>query len=167
MNAPAPENEHSAPIAGRAEFQSAVRAALAEAANAGWTEIWLCDPDFANWPLGEPGVIESLTRWAGGQRRLNVLALHFDEVSRRHPRWVQWRRLWAHGVQCRVLADLRAEDVPVLMHVHGTLTLQLFDPLRYRGSVSSGAAEGLKAKEQLDAILQRSTEAFPATTLGL
>ena len=65
------------------------------------------------------------------------------------------------------LPDLRAEDVPVLLHARGALTLQLFDPLRYRGSLSSLAADDLRAREQIDAILQRSVEAFPATTLGL
>ncbi len=167
MTEPGPSQARSAPIAGRAEFQAAVRAALAEAAVAGWRELWLCDPDFAQWPLGEPGVIDSLSRWAGGARRLKLLALHYDEVSRRHPRWVQWRRQWAHGVECRALPALRAEDVPVLLHARGTLTLHLFDPLRYRGVVSSGAADDLRAREQIDAILQRSVEAFPATTLGL
>lgn len=167
MNEPGPPMERSASVAGRGEFHAAVRGALAEAAVAGWRELWLCDPDFANWPLGEPGVIDSLTRWADGQRKLTLLALHYDEVSRRHPRWVQWRRRWAHGVQCRALPDLRAEDVPVLLHARGALTLQLFDPLRYRGSLSSLAADDLRARERIDAILQRSVDAFPATTLGL
>lgn len=167
MNVPGPMAGRVAPIAGRAEFHGAVRAALAEAAVAGWREIWLCDPDFARWPLGEPGVIDSLTRWAGGQRQLTLLALDFDAVARRHPRWVQWRRQWAHRVQCRALPDLRADDVPVLLHACGALTLELFDPLRYRGQVSCAAADDLRARERIDAILQRSTEAFPATTLGL
>ena len=167
MNEPGQPVDRSAAIAGRAEFHAAVRAALAEAAAAGWRELWLCDPDFANWPLGDPGVIDSLTRWAGGPRRLTLLALHYDEVARRHPRWAQWRRQWAHVVQCRALPDLRAEDVPVLLHARGALTLQLFDPLRSRGRVSSLAAHDLRARERIDAILQRSAEAFPATTLGL
>jgi len=159
--------EELARIAGRNEFLSAVRAALAEAAAEGWRDFWLCDPDFASWPLGEPGVIDSLTQWAGGERRLTMLALHYDEVLRCHPRWVKWRRQWAHRVQCRALQELQADDVPVILHATGALTLQLLNPPRYRGTISRQAADGVRARELIDAISQRSTETFPATTLGL
>ena len=157
----------TSPFAGRHEFHAVVRATLAEAAASGWRELWLCDPDFANWPLGERGVVDSLTQWAGTQRRLTILALRFDEILRRHPRWVHWRRAWAHIVHCRALHDLHAENVPVVLHAPGALTLRLLDSLRYRGLVSRDAIDGLRAREQFDAILQRSTEAFAATTLGL
>jgi hypothetical protein len=156
-----------APIAGRQEFHSAVRAALAEAATAGWRELWLCDPDFATWPLGDASIVQSLTQWAGGRRRLTLLALHFDEIARRHARWAEWRRRWAHVVHCRALQELQPDDVPIMLHAPGALTLRLFDPLRYRGTVSRLPADGLNAGERIDAILQRSVEAFPATTLGL
>ena len=159
--------EQVARIAGRNEFHAALRAALSEAALAGWRELWLCDPDFANWPLGEPSVIESLTQWAAGPRQLTLLALHYDEVSRRHARWVQWRRQWAHRVHCRALLELSADDVPVLLHATGALTLRLLDPQHYRGTVSRLASDGLHARELIDAISQRSAEAFPATMLGL
>jgi hypothetical protein len=154
-------------IDGRNGFQAAVRAALAEAASAGWRDIWLCDADFAHWPLGERGVVDSLTGWVGTQRRLTLLALHYDEVSRRHARWVQWRRQWAHAVHCRAVQQLRADDVPVLLHATGGLTLRLLDPPRYRGTASRLVADGVRARELIDAILQHSAEAFPATTLGL
>jgi len=154
-------------IDGREAFQAAVREALAEAATAGWREIWLCDPDFASWPLGERGVVENLTRWAGAQRRLHLLALHYDEISRRHARWAQWYRQWVHLVHCRALRDLQASDVPVMLHAPGHLTLRLFDPLRYLGALSRDPAVGVQAREQIDAISQRSSEAFPATTIGL
>ncbi len=154
-------------IEGRQAFHSAVRDALAEASAAGWREIWLCDPDFARWPLGERSVIESLTRWAGARRRLTLLALHYDEVLRRHARWAQWRRQWVHVVHCRALHELQANDVPVMLYAPGCLTLRLFDPLRYLGTLSRDVADGVRAREEIDAISQRSTEAFPATTIGL
>jgi hypothetical protein len=154
-------------IEGREAFQGAVRDALAEAAAAGWREIWLCDPDFANWPLGERSVIENLTQWANSRRRLTVLALQYDEVLRRHPRWVHWRQQWAHVVHCRALQDLQANDVPVMLHATGGLTLRQFDPLRYLGTLSRDAADGVRAREEIDVISQRSIEAFPATTIGL
>jgi hypothetical protein len=154
-------------IDGREAFHDAVRDLLAEAATAGWREIWLCDPDFANWPLGERSVVESLTRWARAQRRLTLLALHYEELPRRHARWAHWRRHWAHVVHCRALNELQANDVPVLLYAPGGLTLRLFDPLRYLGTLSRDAADGVRAREEIDAISQRSTEAFPATTVGL
>jgi hypothetical protein len=154
-------------IEGREAFQAAVREALAEAATAGWREIWLCDADFANWPLGERSVIESLTRWTGAQRRLTLLALHYDHMSQRHARWAQWRRQWVHLVHCRALHELQANDVPVLLYAPGGVTLRLFDPLRYLGTLSRDAADGVRAREEIDAISQRSTESFPATTIGL
>ena len=79
----------------------------------------------------------------------------------------QWRRQWAHVVHCRALQELQAGDVPVMLHAPGALTLRLFDPLRYRGTLSRDAADGVRAREEIDAISQRSIEAFPATTIGL
>lgn len=154
-------------IAGRTGFQAAVRSTLAQAAAEGWHELWLCDPDFASWPLGEAGVVESFICWAGPQRRLNVFASHYDELARRHPRWVQWRRQWAHVVTCRALPEHPTGDVPVMLHAPGHVTVRLLDPLRYRGTVSRVAADGLQAGEIFDAISQRSVDAFSATTLGL
>lgn len=156
-----------AQIEGRNAFQDAVRAALAEAGAAGWRDLWLCAPDFADWPLGERKVVESLTQWAGGQRRLTVMAANYEEIVRLHPRWVEWRRQWAHVIRCRALPELAAVDVPVILHAPGALTLRLLDPLRYRGIVSRLTADGEQASEELDAISQRSVEAFPATTLGM
>jgi hypothetical protein len=159
--------EQLARVAGRDDFHAAVRATLAEAAAEGWRGLWLCDPDFADWPLGEAGVIESLTQWAGAERRLTLLALHYDEIARRHPRWVLWRRLWAHRVRCRALPELQPDDVPVMLHAAGALTLRLLDPSRFRGTISRQASEGVRARGLIDAISQRSIEAFPASTLGL
>lgn len=154
-------------IDGRGAFQDAVRAALAEAGSAGWRELILCDPDFAHWPLGERAVIDSLSQWIGAKRRLTLVALHFDEVVRRHPRWVNWRRQWAHVVDCRAAADVPADDMPTILLAPGALSLGLADPLRFRGRISRDPAVAVRVHEQIDAILQRSVESVPVTTLGL
>lgn len=154
-------------IAGRREFEGAVRAALAEAGAAGWRELWFCDPDFAHWPLNETRVIEDLTRWAGAHRRLHLLALDYAEVQRRHPRFVRWRVSWSHLVQARALADLQPLDVPVLLLAPDRLSLRLIDPLRFQGRVSRVGADTVSDRELIDAISQRSVEAFAPTTLGL
>ena len=154
-------------IEGRAAFQAAVRAALVGAAAEGWRELWLCDASFADWPLGERGVVESLTRWGGVQRHLTLLASQFDDVVRRHSRWVQWRRQWSHLVTCRIVEEIEPVNVPALLWSPGALTLRLLDPVRFRGVVSRDAADGLEAKEIFDAITQRSVLGFATTTLGL
>ena len=151
-------------IASRSDFHAAVRSALSEAASTGWRELFLCDPNFADWPLNEAAVIESLTQWAGAQRSLTLLALDYDEVMRRHPRFVRWRIQWSHLVRA---CALQGVDVPVLLHASGGLTLRLLDPVRYQGRVSRVASDITQTRELIDVISQRSVEAFPATVVGL
>lgn len=154
-------------IDGRGDFQQAVRDALAQAAAAGSREILCCDLDYADWPLGERVVIDSLTAWAQSHRKLTLIAQHFDTVLRQHARFVAWRRHWSHVVQCRTLAEQDALDPPVLLLAPGVVSLRLADPLRHRGVLSAHAADEIRWGKLIDAILQRSTPGFAATTLGL
>jgi len=154
-------------IDGRDAFQAALRETFASASVLGWRELFLADADYEAWPLGEPGVIDSLTRWAGTGRHLTLFALGFDVIERRHPRFVMWRRRWAHVITCRALPELQAADVPVFLHAAGALTLRLLDPQRFRGTASRLPGDLLATNELIDAISQRSVEAFPASTLGL
>ena len=154
-------------ITTRAEFHDALRRALAEIAAAGCHEIIMSDADFADWPLSEPAVIESLTRWAQKHRKLTLLAQTFDEIARRHGRWVEWRRQWSHVVECRANIELEAAQVPTVLLAPSLLVLRLVDPIRYRGGVSHEVADMVLCGEQIDAVLQRSEETFPVTTLGL
>ncbi len=149
------------------EFHDALREAFAEIAQQGCREVWLCDADFAGWPLDEPGVIELLTRWALPHRKLTLIARDFDEFARRHPRWTEWRRTWSHVVDCRVLDEADAVQPPVILLAPGVITLRLVDPIHPRGSLSREPADMLRNRELVDAVSQRSTEGFPATILGL
>src|SRR5256885_16067665 len=87
-------------IATRTEFHDALREAFAEIAQVGCREAWLCDEDFADWPLNERAVIELLTHWAAAHRMSTVIARVYAVVVLRLPRSVQWRPQWSHDVQC-------------------------------------------------------------------
>ncbi|MEO8806424.1 MAG: hypothetical protein ABI433_10090 [Burkholderiaceae bacterium] len=154
-------------ITSRSEFHAALREAFAEAASAGCRELFLCDSSFADWPLGERAVVESLAQWAQSHRRLTLLAEDFAELSRRHPRWVEWRQTWAHVAHCRTNTELEAGQMPTILLAPGHFSVRLSDPVHYRGQRSHQAAEGLRCREMFDAVLQRSEEAFPASTTGL
>jgi len=154
-------------IASRADFVRAVRDALVLAEQGQAREIIFVDRDFADWPLNDPALIDSLSRWIDSSRLLVVFAHSFDEVARRQLRFVAWRRQWAHAVQCRSDPDLEAEQIPTLLLVPGHGCVRLLDRVRYRGTVSNRPVDLTESREAVDALLQRSVEAFPVTTLGL
>lgn len=154
-------------ITSRSDFHEALRDAFALVADRGCREVFICDPTFADWPLGELTLIESLTRWAYAHRKLTLLAENFDGFQRRHPRWVEWRRQWSHVVECRALADDDAGKLSGLFLAPGVVTMRVLDSEHYRASLSFEPADGIRARDNLDALLQRSHEAFPVTNLGL
>ena len=78
-----------------------------------------------------------------------------------------WRRTWSHVVDCRSNTQIEEGQMPTLLLMPGLRLVRLFDPVNYRGSVSTGAGEELRSRELFDEILRQSEEAFPATRLGL
>ncbi|MES3013224.1 MAG: hypothetical protein V4750_05765 [Pseudomonadota bacterium] len=154
-------------ITSRAEFHAALRYAFETLASAGAREVWLCDEDFADWPLGERATVELLQQWAMSSRKLTLVARHFDDVARRHPRWVEWRRNWAHIVSCRTNTELATGEFPTVLLGLGAISVRLSDNVHHRGRLSHDKADEIRCREQIDAVLQRSEEAFPATTTGL
>lgn len=161
------ERETRTPIETRSGFHEALRNAFAQAARTGCREILIIDDTFADWPLNERAVVEHLTQWAAAHRRFTAIARSFDEVARRHPRWVEWRRQWAHVVRCCTNDELEAGQMPTILLAPGLTSVRLFDAVHYRGVASLEAADAVQWREAIDAVLQRSEEAFPATTLGL
>lgn len=154
-------------IQSRGEFHAALREALDEVARVGCRELFLCDEDFADWPLNDPELIEQLTRWAMSHRRLTLLAQTFDGVVRSYPRFVAWRRQWSHIVDARALEEAEPGEIPTLLLAPGVASLRLFDRVHVRGSLSHDPADAIRDRELVDAISQRAVESFPATTLGL
>ena len=154
-------------IDGRGAFHTALRGAFEAVAQHGCRELWLCDNDFADWPLGERAVIEQLSAWALSSRKLTLVARHFDEVARRHARWVEWRRQWSHIVSCRSNNEVEGDGFPTVLLAPGLISVRLSDVVHHRGRVSLDRADDIRCREIIDAVLQRSEEAFPATTTGL
>lgn len=154
-------------IESQREFEEALREAFSMVAEQGCREVLISDTDFANWPLGERAVVDQLAQWAMSHRKMTVLALHYDEVTRLHARWVQWRRQWAHVVDCRVVDDLDAKEVPTLLLAPGVVVVRLVAGDSVRGSISTDPGDIERAREQVDAMAQRSQEGFPVNTLGL
>jgi hypothetical protein len=154
-------------IASRADFLAAVRAAFAQAEERDAAEIFIVDPSFSDWPLNEPALVDSLGRWVDSRKTLTVFAHDFDELARHQLRFVAWRRQWAHVVRCRSDPELEAEQVPTLLLVPGVTSIRLLDRVRVRGIASHRAVDLAEGRETIDALLQRSVEAFPVTTLGL
>jgi hypothetical protein len=151
------------PISWRSEFRAQIVNAMNQAADTGCAELW----DFADWPLNDPVLIDALVRWGFAHRKLTMLAHHFDEVVRRHPRWVQWRRQWAHIVECRELPELEPQRVPSLFLAPGLISVKLVDSSHFRGLVTSDPADLIQVRESIEAVLQRSTPGFPAVVTGL
>lgn len=154
-------------IDSRKAFHDALRAALDEVAREGCRELLLADPDFSDWPLGERAVIECLTQWASSHRRLTLVAASFDEVPRRHARFVEWRRTWAHVIDCRSNTEVETVEFPTMLLAPGLLGVRLVDRVHVRGSLTRDAADLLRWREMLDELLHRSEASFPATILGL
>ena len=154
-------------IDGRSAFQQAVLAALDEAATAGVQQLWLCDPDFASWPLAQPAVLDALARWANSRRRMTLLANDYRLMPQRFPRWLQWRRQWSHIVQCLAVHPEEAASVPALVYLPDRLAVRLHDLARHRGRIDRAAPDLSRCRELLDALTQRAEESFPVTTLGL
>lgn len=129
----------------------------------------LCiDRDFTLWPLDDAALLNSLTAWLKrGQRQLVLLAATFDAMPRRHPRFVAWRRHFAHAVcPFEAPADVAAALPTLLLDDEGTL-VRLVDAVHWRGRASTDKGSALPWCEEIDALLQRSDAAFPVQPLGL
>jgi hypothetical protein len=153
-------------FAGRTEFTELIRQVLRVAALQGWREIIWCDPDFADWPLGERAVAQALQDWSKAGRKLTVLAKNYHEVQQRHMRFVAWRRTCSHLVECRAVGANFVAELPSALWSPGWV-LERTDIPRCLGTAGFDAGSRVALKERLNALLLKSAPSFPATTLGL
>lgn len=151
---------------GREAFQQLIRDALACAAREGWKQIILFDADFADWPLGERAVAQSLQDWSASGRQCILVARKWDEVIRRHARFVNWRRTWAHIIDARACPSADPLEFPsALWSPHWAM--QRLDIDHCNGHAGAEADRRVALREALNEWLTRSTPSFPAHTLGL
>lgn len=154
-------------FSGREAFMQLVRDGLATAARDGWSEIIVSDSNFYDWPLGELAVIESLQQWAHSGRRFTMLACTFDEVIRRHPRFVRWRGTWDHIISCRRSPSADPLDLPSAFWSPAWVMHRL-DPVRCVGVAGFEPERRVLLRELLNEWLRsKSSPGFPSTTLGL
>lgn len=151
----------------REAFQQMVRDAIATAARDGWKEIVISDANFHDWPLGERSVVEALQDWAHGSRRFTMLACSYDDVIRRHARFVRWRGTWEHIINCRRSPAADPLDIPsALWSPHWVM--QRLDPERCVGVAGFEPDRRVLLRETLNEwVRSKSTPGFPASTLGL
>lgn len=162
---PAPARP-SGRFAGREAFARYVREALACAAHEGWKELVFVDADFADWPLHEREVIDSLRQWAKAGRRFVMLARNFEGVRRDKPRFVAWRGTWGHLIECRVVRGSdRADSASLLWSP--AWALRRLDLQRSTGVCSDDARLRVEVREVIDELLLHSSPGFPASVLGL
>jgi hypothetical protein len=156
------------PIDGRAAFRAALLVALDDCAQADVPEIWLCDPDFVEWPLGQAEVVTALSRWVTPRRRLTLVAGSYEHLAQRCPRWVAWRRQWGHAVHCLQVREEAAAQMPTLLYGPPAVALRMQRMERVlRGRLYRDADDLAPLADLVDALTQRTHEAFPVTTLGL
>ncbi|WP_295546029.1 hypothetical protein [uncultured Pseudacidovorax sp.] len=154
------------PFDGPSAFAERLREAIRVAGGRAWPTLWLCDAGFADWPIGEAGVIDALQAWAGSARRLRLVMQDDRLLRARHPRFVAWRQRWDHIIDCRLCAASDAADLPSALWTPGW-TVERHDPARSRGSSSDSPAAVASLRQRLDDVFARGRPGFPASILGL
>lgn len=152
----------------RAGFAAALRWGFERAIDGGARCITCVDPQFAEWPLDDVALLSRLAGYLRQpQRRLLLLASDFEAVTRRHPRFDAWRADWAHAIESFAPPDEDRLELPTLLVDDRTTVVELFDAVHWRGRAAADAHLARAAREAADALLQRSTPAYPVKRLGL
>lgn len=156
------------PIDSRQAWTAALHWGLKTATGQGARHLTWVDADFAEWPLNDAGWLQHLTVWLRlPQRRLVLLAADFRAIPQQHPRFMAWRRDWAHAIEARQAPQELAAGLPSVLLDDRQLSVQLLDSVHWRGRAAQDARIAHLLREQVDAVLQRSESAFPVNTLGL
>ncbi len=169
MNTPASPPPPPPTIEGPEDFAPAVVWGIHTAIADGARTITAADIAFGeNWPWDDAALLSALAGWLRQPgRRLQLLAAGYDAVPRTHPRFVQWRRDWAHAIFPFVVPEELAHGLPTVLVDDRRVSVARLDPVQGRGRASLEPRTRLHWHDQVDALLQRSSAGFPVTTLGL
>ncbi len=141
-----------------------LRALADEPARLAPTLDW-SDPDFESWPLEETELQDDLAGLFRQRRaRLQLYCPDFALLARRHPRFAQWRRPWAHAIDA--WSPVPRCAVPALALGAGRV-IEWLEPATQQGRVDNGARAQRAAREQLDTLRERCQAAWPVTLLGV
>jgi hypothetical protein len=161
-------NDGGPKIDSGAAFVAALHWGFESAIQGGARCLTCVDAHFEDWPLDDPGLLQRLGAWLRlPQRRLVLLAADYGSVPARHPRFNAWRRDWAHAIQAWQPPEDLAPDLPTLLLDDRCVSVQLIDPLHWRGRASLDPRVARNWQERIDAVMQRSGPAFPVIVLGL
>jgi hypothetical protein len=161
-------NESLPTIDSPASFAAAVRWGIERSIGRGARRIVAVDRDFGDWPLGNADLLDRLSAWMRlPQRQLVLLGEDWEVAPRRHPRLAAWRRTWDHALSIWQAPEDLDLGLPTLLLDDGPLMLRLAGRDPWRGRVELDARAARVQREEGDAVLQRSTPAWPATQLGL
>lgn len=152
------------------EIAVAIEALLLDALQSGARRIVLLDPDFTQWPLSSPALLDALRDWGRlGARRLEMAAPDWHACARRHARLLAWRKGFDHLLDIRQFDPNEAgsEWPTALLAVQGGASLRVLDLEHGRARWSRHGPDRQIALELFDAIAQRSSPGWPLTTLGL
>lgn len=149
---------------GEAAWTERLRRAVATARQQGWDRLILCDEDFDGWPLREAALVADLYAWARPGRRMLILMRDHRVLERHHPRFVMWRRLWGHLVECRAAGP----GHPVASAFWGSgACVWRTDRASSEGLVVQEARQLRAFESALMELFRVARPAFAATTLGL
>jgi hypothetical protein len=157
---------------GRVAYGEALRTTLLALCQQGSREIFCVAPSFVDWPWSDPAVLDALTAWGRRGRTLHLMAHQYEDLRRRHPRFVQWRTTFDHCVDAREHEPEGEEGrgPEAALFAEGgeqQRSLRLLESVLARGVLSAQPAVSLRLRQWFDALAQRSEPAFPASTLGL
>jgi hypothetical protein len=153
-------------IEGRMAFEEVVRLSIEQAAVQNWNHLCWMDSDFSDWPLGERRVYDALQAWSRKGRRMVIMAKNYDRVIANHHRFVNWRRQWAHIIECWQCPQATETEFPSAI-LTPAWSMQRSDPERYISHATLDGAQLLGLDELRQYWIERSSRGFPAHVLGL
>lgn len=95
-----------------------------------------------------------------------MLARSYEGVQRNQHRFVQWRGLWDHLIECRVCKHLDASEFPSVLW-SPAWAMRRLDVTRSAGVAGAEPQRRVLLREELEECRRQSSPGFSATILGL